>query len=166
MTSTTDSFYLKKQRSLSRSLARPTHLRQAASPAKRMALHASPAKTPSSSPLPAALKRRCPMPPSFPLRVDYQEKFSAAGKTLGGFLKREGRPTENHILDKPPHRQAAASPLSRGLLQRRTDFDLRLVLRWDQCPRRDGYYRLSARPAPLRYPLPQSARRCARRHDR
>lgn len=34
----------------------------------------------------------------FPLRVDYQEKFSAAGKTLGGFLKREGRPTENHIL--------------------------------------------------------------------
>lgn len=34
----------------------------------------------------------------FPLRVDYQEKFSGAGKTLGGFLKREGRPTENHIL--------------------------------------------------------------------
>ena len=27
-----------------------------------------------------------------PLRVDYQEKFSSAGKTLGGFIKREGRP--------------------------------------------------------------------------
>ena len=26
-----------------------------------------------------------------PLRVDYQEKFSAAGKTVGGFFKREGR---------------------------------------------------------------------------
>jgi polyribonucleotide nucleotidyltransferase len=34
----------------------------------------------------------------FPLRVDYQEKFSAAGKTLGGFIKREGRPTEKEIL--------------------------------------------------------------------
>ncbi len=33
-----------------------------------------------------------------PLRVDYQEKFSSAGKTLGGFLKREGRPTEREIL--------------------------------------------------------------------
>ncbi len=34
----------------------------------------------------------------FPLRVDYQEKFSAAGKSLGGFLKREGRPSEREIL--------------------------------------------------------------------
>lgn len=34
----------------------------------------------------------------FPLRVDYQEKFSAAGKTLGGFLKREGKPSEKEIL--------------------------------------------------------------------
>ncbi|MDN3508602.1 MAG: polyribonucleotide nucleotidyltransferase [Candidatus Neptunochlamydia sp.] len=33
-----------------------------------------------------------------PLRVDYQEKFSSAGKTLGGFVKREGRPTEKEIL--------------------------------------------------------------------
>ncbi|MBS3904440.1 MAG: polyribonucleotide nucleotidyltransferase [Simkania sp.] len=34
----------------------------------------------------------------FPLRIDYQEKFSAAGKTLGGFIKREGRPAEREIL--------------------------------------------------------------------
>ena len=33
-----------------------------------------------------------------PLRVDYQEKFSSAGKSLGGFIKREGRPTEKEIL--------------------------------------------------------------------
>lgn len=43
-----------------------------------------------------------PQPPEgvdfFPLRVDYQEKFSAAGKTLGGFIKREGRPAEREIL--------------------------------------------------------------------
>lgn len=33
-----------------------------------------------------------------PLRVDYQEKFSSAGKTLSGWIKREGRPTEREIL--------------------------------------------------------------------
>src|SRR3989344_2044355 len=42
----------------------------------------------------------------FPLRVDYQEKFSAAGRTSGGFLKREGRPAEreiliNRLIDRP-----------------------------------------------------------------
>ncbi len=33
-----------------------------------------------------------------PLRVDYVEKFSSAGKTLGGFIKREGRPSEKEVL--------------------------------------------------------------------
>jgi polyribonucleotide nucleotidyltransferase len=33
-----------------------------------------------------------------PLRVDYQEKFSSAGKTVSGFIKREGRPTEREVL--------------------------------------------------------------------
>ena len=33
-----------------------------------------------------------------PLRVDYTEKFSSAGKTLGGFIKREGKPTERETL--------------------------------------------------------------------
>lgn len=41
-----------------------------------------------------------------PLRVDYQEKFSAIGKTLSGFIKREGRPTEretlvSRLIDRP-----------------------------------------------------------------
>jgi polyribonucleotide nucleotidyltransferase len=34
----------------------------------------------------------------FPLRVDYQEKFFSAGKTVGGFIKREGKPTEREVL--------------------------------------------------------------------
>ncbi len=34
----------------------------------------------------------------FPLTVEYQEKFYAAGKIPGGFIKREGRPSENAIL--------------------------------------------------------------------
>ena len=34
----------------------------------------------------------------FPLLVDYKEKFYASGKFLGGFNKREGRPTNREIL--------------------------------------------------------------------
>ncbi len=34
----------------------------------------------------------------FPLSVDYREKYSAAGKFPGGFMKREGRPTTKEIL--------------------------------------------------------------------
>ena len=34
----------------------------------------------------------------FPLQVDYREKFSAAGKIPGGYIKREGRPSDNEIL--------------------------------------------------------------------
>ena len=34
----------------------------------------------------------------FPLRIDYQEKFSSVGKTLSGFIKREGRPSERETL--------------------------------------------------------------------
>ncbi len=50
------------------------------------------------------LATACSAPPPsadtdfLPLRVDYQEKFSSAGKTLGGFIKREGRPSEKEIL--------------------------------------------------------------------
>ena len=34
----------------------------------------------------------------FPLTVNYQEKAFAAGKSPGGFFKREGRPTEKEVL--------------------------------------------------------------------
>ncbi|MCH7589756.1 polyribonucleotide nucleotidyltransferase, partial [PVC group bacterium] len=34
----------------------------------------------------------------FPLTVDYREMTSAAGKYPGGFIKREGRPSEKEIL--------------------------------------------------------------------
>ncbi len=33
-----------------------------------------------------------------PLTVDYREKFAAAGRVPGGFLKREGRPSDEEIL--------------------------------------------------------------------
>ncbi|MCO4825629.1 MAG: polyribonucleotide nucleotidyltransferase, partial [Amylibacter sp.] len=34
----------------------------------------------------------------FPLTVNYQEKYYAAGKIPGGFFKREGRPSEEETL--------------------------------------------------------------------
>ncbi|VAW47643.1 Polyribonucleotide nucleotidyltransferase, partial [hydrothermal vent metagenome] len=39
-----------------------------------------------------------PDAPFFPLTVNYQEKFYAAGAIPGGFFKREGRPTEKEVL--------------------------------------------------------------------
>src|SRR6185295_12714876 len=33
-----------------------------------------------------------------PLRVDYQEKLSSTGRTPAGFIKREGKPTQNEVL--------------------------------------------------------------------
>ena len=37
-----------------------------------------------------------------PLTVEYREKFSAAGRVPGGFLKREARPSDREILTKDP----------------------------------------------------------------
>lgn len=45
-----------------------------------------------------AAKSPAPDASFFPLRVDYQQKFSSAGKTLGGFIKREGKPSEKEVL--------------------------------------------------------------------
>jgi polyribonucleotide nucleotidyltransferase len=36
--------------------------------------------------------------PFFPMTVEYRERYYAAGKFPGGFIKREGRPSENEIL--------------------------------------------------------------------
>src|SRR5204863_7610228 len=36
--------------------------------------------------------------PFFPLTVEYRERQYAAGKIPGGFIKREGRPSDSEIL--------------------------------------------------------------------
>ena len=43
-------------------------------------------------------KEADPNKPFFPLTVNYQEKYSAAGRIPGGFFKREGRPSEKETL--------------------------------------------------------------------
>jgi len=56
----------------------------------------------------SAVGRREAVPgqPFFPLTVNYQERFYAAGRIPGGFFKREGRPTEketltSRLIDRP-----------------------------------------------------------------
>ena len=48
----------------------------------------------------AATANRDPMPNAsfLPLTVDYQEKYYAAGRIPGSFLRREGRPSEKEVL--------------------------------------------------------------------
>lgn len=53
-----------------------------------------------------AAKEASPGQDFFPLSVHYQEKYYAAGKIPGGFLKREGRPSEketltSRLIDRP-----------------------------------------------------------------
>ena len=43
-------------------------------------------------------KEARPGQPFFPLTVDYRERFAAAGRSPGGYFKREGRPTEKETL--------------------------------------------------------------------
>ena len=55
----------------------------------------------------------------FPLAVDVEEKQYSVGKIPGGFIKREGRPTEKatltcRLIDRP-----AAPPVPQGHAQRR-----------------------------------------------
>ena len=45
-----------------------------------------------------AAKEARPDQPFFPLSVHYQEKYYAAGRIPGGYLKREGRPSEKETL--------------------------------------------------------------------
>ena len=54
----------------------------------------------------------------FPLTVNYQEKFYAAGRIPGGFFKREGRPTERETLVSPPHRPPDPPAVPRRVPQR------------------------------------------------
>ena len=46
----------------------------------------------------SASKTASPNRDFVPLTVDYRERTSAAGKSPGGFFKREGRPTEKEVL--------------------------------------------------------------------
>ena len=57
----------------------------------------------------------------FPLQVNYQEKYYAAGKIPGGYFKREARPTEaetliSRLIDRP------IRPLFQKVLEMKSKF--------------------------------------------
>ena len=47
----------------------------------------------------ATASRKAKDLPFFPLTVSFEEKLYSAGKIPGGFLRREGRPSENATLN-------------------------------------------------------------------
>ena len=47
----------------------------------------------------------------FPLTVNYQEKYYATGKIPGGFMKREGKPSEHEVLVSRPNDEPQARSL-------------------------------------------------------
>ena len=59
----------------------------------------------------------------FPLTVDFEEKLYAAGKIPGGFIKREGRPTEHSILASRLTDRPLRPLFPQRLPQRRADRD-------------------------------------------
>ncbi|HAG95629.1 MAG: polyribonucleotide nucleotidyltransferase [Pseudomonadales bacterium] len=74
----------------------------------RQATGAVVVKTESCSVLVTAVAKKEASPgiDFFPLTINYQEKFYAAGRIPGGFMKREGRPTEketltSRLIDRP-----------------------------------------------------------------
>lgn len=52
-----------------------------------------------------------------PLSVEFEEKMYSVGKIPGGFIKREGRPSEKAIC-KQAYRQAPSPAVPQGILQR------------------------------------------------
>ena len=98
----------------------------------------------------------------FPLTVDVEERMYAAGKIPGGFIKREGRPTEHSILavaaDRPPDPPA----LPQGLSQRRAGRHHRALRRPGERLRRAGHHRGLGRALDLGHSVRRAGRRrCA-----
>ena len=56
----------------------------------------------------------------FPLTVDYRENTYAGGRIPGGFIKREGRPSEKEVSHLPPDRSPHSSAVPGNVPQRDT----------------------------------------------
>ena len=72
----------------------------------------------------AIMGRENPSLPYFPLSVEFEEKFYAAGQILGSrFIRREGRPSDEAVLSarivdrtiRPPRRACSHWSISRSL---------------------------------------------------
>ncbi len=91
----------------------------------------------------------------FPLTCDFEEKMYAAGKIPGGYIKREGRPSEHGVLARASDRSPDPPALPRRLPQRRADHRDGAL---DRSGTRRRRARACAPPAP-RSPSPTSRSR-------
>mmetsp|Transcript_10460 Transcript_10460/g.27706 ORF Transcript_10460/g.27706 Transcript_10460/m.27706 type:complete len:272 (+) Transcript_10460:110-925(+) len=116
-----------------------------------------------------------------PLRVDYQERFSAAGLTKGGFIKRDGRPSDDEVRPHavrgpallcvayllhcphsdprlPPDRPAASAHDRRGLDTRHAAAVVGPFLRPEDGPEPAIRVRVRCRSSGLRHPTRKAGR--------
>ena len=114
-----------------------------------------------------AAKEAKPGQDFFPLTVHYQEKTFAAGRIPGGYLKREGRPSDretltSRLIDRPirplfPDEFRCDTQIIATVLSYDLEFELR----------HSGDDRLLSGADPFRGAVHGSHRRCARRrHQR
>ena len=71
----------------------------------------------------------------FPLTVNYQEKYYATGKVPGGFMKREGKPSEREVLIS----RLIDRPIRPFFQKRRSGYLYRFVSRSEQRFRHSGH---------------------------
>ena len=98
----------------------------------------------------------------FPLTVDYREYTYAGGRIPGGFIKREGRPSEKEILTCRQIDRPAPPALSRRLPQRDADDCAGLFRGQGKRPRCDRHQRRGRGCGALRHSLWSHGRRGAR----
>ncbi len=102
----------------------------------------------------------------FPLTCDYRERFAAAGKFPGGFLKREGRPTTKETLSSRLMDRPIRPLVAPGLQGRSSGASVRGRQRHAKRRRRVGNERCRRRAAHQQFALPGSDRLGACRQSR
>ena len=96
--------------------------------------------------------------PFFPLTVEYREKTYAAGKIPGGFLKREGRPSDKEILAEPADRPLDPAAVPGRVQERGAGLRHRAVGRPGERCRRAGRRGRLGRAEPLAGAVERAAR--------
>ncbi len=98
----------------------------------------------------------------FPLTVDYREYTYAGGRIPGGFIKREGRPSEKEVLTCRQIDRPIRPLVPRRLPQRDPGDRAGLLRRQGERSRRGGHQRRRLRAGSLRHSLQRHGWRGAR----
>ncbi len=136
------------------------------SPVRRTAPWSPPMARPWCSPPPSARTPPNPDIDFFPLTVNYQEKYFAAGKIPGGYFKREARADGARDADLAPDRPPDPSAFRRRLSQRNAGHRHRSQPRHGKRSRHRGAGGGVGGADHFRHPVHGTDRGCARRLHR